>query len=90
MTTESGGWVSRAPRSGSEPRAAAGAAAERRRREYEEARGALLAIVQVHVYEHDVEPQVSFPPGAALAPDSDSALVVEVVARAREELSRWR
>jgi hypothetical protein len=63
---------------------------DQRRVANEEARGALLAIVEVRVYEHLEEPQVSFPPGAALGPDSDPADVVDVVARARDELARWR
>jgi hypothetical protein len=90
MPAESDGWVSRSPGSGSEQTAGQRQVAERRRKAHEEARGALLAIVEVRVYEHREEPQVSFPPGAALALDSDPAAVAAVVARARDELSRWR
>jgi hypothetical protein len=83
MPTESGGWVSFSPGSGSDQ-------TDRRRAAHEEAGGALLAIVEVRVYEHRAEPQVSFPPGAALGPDSEPADVAAVVARARDELARWR
>jgi hypothetical protein len=59
---------------------------ERRLRE----RGALLAFVEVRVYEHDAEPQVGFPPGALLGVETDSSVISEVVARAREQLAHWQ
>ena len=61
---------------------------ERIRRRHEE-RGALLAIVEVRVYEHGAEPGVGFPEGALLGVETDSEVVAEVVARARAELENW-
>jgi hypothetical protein len=52
--------------------------------------GALLAIVEVRVFEHDAEAQVSFPPDGLLRPDDDREVVADVVRRAREELDAWR
>jgi hypothetical protein len=46
--------------------------------------------VEVRVFEHDEEPQVSFPPDALLGVETEPALVAAVVARAREQLARWR
>jgi hypothetical protein len=55
-----------------------------------ERRGALLATVEVRVYERQEEPQVSFPHEAQLHPGSDPSTVAEVVARARRSLGGWR
>jgi hypothetical protein len=53
-------------------------------------RGALLAIVEVRVYENDEEPQVSFPSDAVLGAETASSIISDVVARAREQLAHWR
>jgi hypothetical protein len=63
---------------------------ERRMKQRQRERGALLAIIEVRVYEHDEEPQVSFPPDALLGNETDSSVISEVVARAREQLGHWR
>ena len=63
---------------------------ERRIRERKERQGRLLAIVQVHVYEQGEHAQVSFPQGALLGADTESSVVAEVVARARDELAHWQ
>lgn len=66
---------------------------ERREAARSERRGRLLCEVQVRVYERDdVEPhmQVSFPAEALLGPESDSAEIAAAVARARDQLGRWR
>jgi hypothetical protein len=62
----------------------------RRIAEREAARGRLLAIVQVHVYENgDTVPGVIFPPGCVLTPeDVDEA--ADAVGVAREALATWR
>jgi hypothetical protein len=54
-----------------------------------ERRGRLLAVVEVRVYENETEPQVSFPPGALLKPESDGREIIEVVERARVDLAVW-
>lgn len=53
-------------------------------------RGDLLAVVEVRVFENGAEAQVSFPPEGLLGPDSDSDVIADVVARAREQLASWR
>lgn len=58
----------------------------RRRRER---RGRLLAVLEVRVYENETEPQIFFPPGALLKPDSDGREIIGVVERAREDLAVW-
>lgn len=67
---------------------------DRRERLRKERRGRLLCEVHVQVYEHDVDDAaamyVVFPSGAALGPESDPAEVAAAVARAREQLARWR
>jgi hypothetical protein len=63
---------------------------DQRKKEREERRGALLAIVQVHVYENGEVPQVTFPSEAILKPDTDSSVIAEVVNRARIRLADWR
>ena len=59
-----------------------------------ERRGELLCVVEVRVYERDVDEgtdmQVSFPPGAVLSPDSDPSQIAAAVSRAREALASWR
>jgi hypothetical protein len=84
------GWVSIAP--GSLERLP-----EQERRRVEQAmaqraaaRGDLLAIVAVRVYERAEEPQVTFPAEARMGPDADPGEVAAVVARAAEVLERWR
>jgi hypothetical protein len=63
---------------------------DQRKIERQERRGALLAIVQVHVHENGKAPQVLFPPRAILKPDTDSSVISEVVNRARIRLGAWR
>ena len=63
---------------------------EEQMRERQERHGRLLAVVEVRVYENETEPQVSFPPGALLKPESDSEQIVRVVTRARKDLGEWR
>jgi hypothetical protein len=66
------------------------AEAERHIKRRQEERGALMAIVVVRVYENDEEPQVSFPQDAILGVETDSSIISDVVARAREQLAHWR
>jgi hypothetical protein len=89
MSTDHG-WVASSP--GSEARLPDDVRREReqRRSERHRQRGALLAVVSVRVYEHDEEPQVSFPPEALLGVETESSVISEVVARARIQLGRWR
>jgi hypothetical protein len=35
-------------------------------------------------------PQVTFPPGAGLRPDSEAAAIAAAVARERDQLAGWR
>jgi len=63
---------------------------ERRIEQRQEERGALLAIVEVRVYENDEEPQVSFREDAVFGVETDSSIISDVVARAREKLAHWR
>jgi hypothetical protein len=63
---------------------------EEQMRQRQERQGRLLAVVEVRVYENEAEPQVSFPPGSLLKPESDGEKIVEVVTRAREGLGQWR
>jgi len=67
-----------------------GTRSERHIKQSQEERGALLAIVEVRVYENDEEPQVSFPQDALLGVETDSSVISDVVARAREQLAHWR
>jgi len=62
---------------------------EERKRQREEARGQLLCIVQVYVYEQGAEPQVSFPHDAVMGVESDQADVRKAVSRARDALGDW-
>jgi len=59
-------------------------------RQRQEERCALLAIVEVRVYENDEEPQVSFPQDALLGGETDSSIISTIVARARDQLAQWR
>jgi hypothetical protein len=54
------------------------------------ARGELLCVVEVRVYERGVEPQVTFPPDAALHVDAAPETIAQAVANAREALADWR
>jgi hypothetical protein len=89
MTAEQG-WVSYTSGDNSHLSPEARAEVERRIKRRREERGALLAIVQVRVYENDEEPQVSFPEDAFLGVETDSSIISDVVARAREQLAHWR
>jgi hypothetical protein len=69
------------------------AEAERREAERSQRRGRLLCEVHVSVYEHDTEDAgmyVSFPGDALLSLESDRGQIAAAVARAREQLGRWR
>lgn len=63
---------------------------ERRIKHRQKERGGLLAVVEVRVYENDEEPQVVFPPDALFGVETDSSIISEVVARARDQLAHWR
>ena len=89
MTTERG-WVSYASGDNSHLSTEGRAEVERRITQRQAERGALLAIVEVRVYENDEVPQVTFPQDALLTVESDSSTVSDVVARAREQLTHWR
>jgi hypothetical protein len=89
MSTEHG-WVSSAPGSDARLSDEDRASAERRREERQRRRGALLAIVQVRVFEHEEEPQVTFPPNALLGPEAEGSVISEVVQRAQRQLVLWR
>jgi hypothetical protein len=84
------GWVSYTPGDNSHLSPEVRAEVERRIKRRQEERGALLAIVEVRVYENDEEPQVSFPQDAVLGAHTDSSIISIVVARAREQLAHWR
>lgn len=65
----------------------------RRERLPKERRGRLLCEVHVQVYEYDADDTpmgVAFPSGAALGSESGPAQIAAAVARAREQLGRWR
>jgi hypothetical protein len=62
---------------------------EERIRQRRESRGDLLGVVQVRVYEHGCEPQVTFPHEALLGVETDASVISAMVARAREELAEW-
>jgi len=65
---------------------------ERQAAERDERRGALLCEVHVRVYARDADDDifVAFPDGAVLGPESDEAQIAAAVARARDQLGRWR
>jgi hypothetical protein len=90
METPSG-WISYTNGPGGKDHLTPEVRAEVERREAE--RGQLLCEVHVSVYEHDTEDTemyVSFPGDALLSLESDRGQVAAAVARAREQLGRWR
>jgi hypothetical protein len=87
---ENTGWRSFAPGTLAKLPPDERTAAERRMAEHAERRGALLAVVQVRVYEHEEQPQVTFPPEAQFDLEADLSGVDELVARARRSLEGWR
>ena len=89
MTTEHG-WVSYTSGDNSHPSPEVREEVGRRIKRREDERRALLAIVQVRVYENDEEPQVSFSEDAPLEVETDSSIISDVVARARRALAHWR
>jgi len=89
MTVEHG-WVSYTSDDNSHLSPKVRAKVGRRIKRRQEERGAILAIVEVRVYENDEEPQVSFPQDALLGVESESSIISDVVARAREQLAHWR
>ncbi len=90
MAQGSSGWVSFTPASLAQLPEEQRREVERRGARHEEERGRLLAVVEVRVFEHDEDAQVTFPPGAGLGPDSDAAAIAAAVARARDQLAGWR
>jgi len=84
------GWISLGPRKGTEGPGDAPTRIEQATREQDERRGALLAVVEVRVYEHDEMPYVTFPTDAVLGVESEASVISEVVSRAREQLRNWR
>jgi hypothetical protein len=84
------GCIAYSPLSGPDPSDDQRRRVEERMREHRERQGALLAVVEIRVYEHDEVPQVSFPDDALLGVDADSATISDVVARARDRLASWR
>ena len=54
------------------------------------ARGPLMAIVQVRVYENGADPQLSFTEECTLHVETDRETLAGVVARARDALAAWR
>jgi hypothetical protein len=89
MTTEHG-WVSYTSGDNSHLSSEVRAEVERHIERRQEERGALLAIVQVRVYENDEEPQISFPEDALLGVETDPSIISDVVDRARQQLDHWR
>jgi hypothetical protein len=87
---EETGWASYTPISHAHLSPEVRAEVERRMRQRHEERGALLATVEVRVYEHDEEPQVSFPSNSVLGVETDALTISEIVVRARERLAHWR
>jgi hypothetical protein len=61
-----------------------------RMRERQELRGGMLGVVEVTVYEHGCQSQVSFPDGSLLGVETDASDISQMVARAATELSNWR
>jgi hypothetical protein len=84
------GWISYTPGDNSHLTDDQRTLVEQRIKEREDRRGALLGVVEVRVYEHDAEPQVSFPPAAVLGVESGPEATASIVSRAREELAHWR
>jgi hypothetical protein len=88
--TANSGWVSHGPRDNSHLPPDVRREVEDRIAQRDAARGALLAVVAVRVFEHGEEPWVSFPPDALFGVETDPSVVAAVVARAREQLAHWR
>jgi hypothetical protein len=88
--TAARGWVSYTSGDNSHLSPEVRAEVERRIERRQEERGALLAIVEVRVYENEEESQVSFPQDAVLGVETESSVISDVVARAREQLAHWR
>jgi hypothetical protein len=84
------GWVSYGPGDNAHLTDEVRAEMERRRRERRERQGALLAIVEVRVYEHEAEAGVMFPPEGLLGVETEQSVIQEVVRRAHEQLTQWR
>jgi hypothetical protein len=84
------GWVAYSSGDNSHLSPEVRAEVKRRIMQRQEERGALLAIIEVRVYENDEEPQVSFPQDALLGVETDSSIISDVVARARDQLDRWQ
>jgi hypothetical protein len=84
------GWVAYTSGDNSHLSPEVRAKVERRITQRHQDRGALLAIVEVRVYENDEEAQVSFPREARLGVETDAPIISGVVARAREQLAHWR
>ena len=84
------GWVSWTPSGNSNLSPEASAEVERRVKARNEERGALLAIVEVRVYENSELPGVCFPEDVVLGIETDSSVIATVVARARAQLEHWR
>lgn len=89
MQTEHG-WISYTPGANTHLTDEQRDLVERRIRERGERLGALLGVVEVRVYEYGAEPQVSFREGCQLDVESHPADIAAMVARARDELGRWR
>lgn len=58
-------------------------------RQRREARGGLLGVVEVRVYENACDPQVSFPEEAILGVETDAPVISDMVDRARTALADW-
>ena len=84
------GWVSYGPGDNAHLSDEVRAEAERRRQERRERQGALLAIVQVRVYEHEAEAGIMFPPEGPLGVDAEQSVLQEIVRRAQDQLTQWR
>jgi hypothetical protein len=83
-------WISWSPQSATSLPDEMRAEIEERIRRARSEKGALLAIVEVRVFEHGSEAQVSFSSDSLLRPDDDREVIADVVRRAREELDNWR
>jgi hypothetical protein len=84
------GWVAYTSGDNSHLSPEVRAEVERRIQQRQAERGALLAIVEVRVYENAEEAQVSFPKDAILGVEAGSSIVSGVVARALKGLAHWR
>jgi hypothetical protein len=89
MTNDSG-WVSYSPNSISKLPQDVQQQVRMKMADRLEESGGLLAVVQVRVFENDEVVYVSFPPGSMLGPETENAVISEVVARAHAQLASWR